>query len=49
MSQEGSEHLISAHWQYLQRDMAFKRLVGFYEFELAVVDRINNTSKWYCP
>jgi hypothetical protein len=43
MSQEGSERLMSA--RYLQSDMAFKRVVGFYEFELAAVDRINNTSK----
>ena len=42
MTQEGSERLLGA--QYLQSDMAFKRIVGFYEFELAAVDRISNTS-----
>ena len=42
MTQEGSKRLLGA--QYLQSDMAFKRIVGFYEFELAAVDRISNTS-----
>ena len=43
MTQEGSKHLLNA--QYLQSDMAFKRIMGFYEFELAAVDRISNTSR----
>jgi hypothetical protein len=43
MTQEASERLLAA--QYLQSDMAFKRIVGFYEFELAAVDRISNTSR----
>jgi hypothetical protein len=43
MTQEGSKRLLGA--QYLQSDMAFKRIVGFYEFELAAVDRISNTSR----
>jgi len=43
MTREGSERLLGA--QYLQSDMAFKRIVGFYEFELAAVDRISNTSR----
>jgi hypothetical protein len=42
MTQEGSKRLLGA--QYLQSDMAFKRIVGFYEFELAAIDRISNTS-----
>lgn len=46
MTQEGSKRLLSA--QYLQSDMAFKRVVGFYEFELAAVDRISNTSMRLC-
>jgi hypothetical protein len=43
MTQEGSRRLLGA--QYLQSDIAFKRIVGFYEFELAAVDRISNTSR----
>lgn len=43
MTEEGSKRLLGA--QYLQSDMAFKRVVGFYEFELAAVDRISNTSR----
>ena len=43
MTQEGSKRLLDT--QYLQSDMAFKRIVGFYEFELAAVDRISNTSR----
>ena len=44
MTQEGSKRLLGA--QYLQSDMAFKRIVGFYKFELAAVDRISNTSRY---
>lgn len=43
MTPEGSRRLLQA--QYLQSDMAFKRVVGFHEFELATFDRISNTSK----
>ena len=43
MTREGSQRLLQA--QYLQSDMAFKRVVGFHEFELAAIDRISNTSK----
>ena len=43
MTREGSQRLLQA--QYLQSDMAFKRVVGFHEFELATIDRISNTSK----
>lgn len=46
MTPEGSKHLLCA--QYLQSDMAFKRIVGFFEFEMAAVDRISNTSKSLC-
>ena len=42
MSRAGSERLLRA--QYLQSDVAFKRIVGFYEFELACIDRDANTS-----
>lgn len=43
MSKEGSERLVNA--QYPQSDIAFKRVAGYYEFELASVDRDANTSK----
>jgi len=46
MTREGSQRLLQA--QYLQSDMAFKRVVGFHEFELATIDRISNTSKPIC-
>lgn len=42
MTSEGSRRLLNT--QYIQSDMAFKRVVGYYEFELAAVDRISNTS-----
>lgn len=42
MSKEGSERLAQA--QYIQSDIAFQRVVGFDEFEMACVDRVNNTS-----
>jgi hypothetical protein len=42
MSEEGSKRLLRA--QYVQSDIAFKRVVGFYEFELAAMDRDANTS-----
>lgn len=43
MTCEGSQHLLSA--QYVQSDMAFKRVVGYYEFELASIDHTHNASK----
>jgi len=42
MTCEGSQCLLNA--QYVQSDMAFKRIVGYYEFELASFDCINNAS-----
>ena len=42
MTSEGSWRLLNA--QYIQSDMAFKHVVGYYEFELAAVDQISNTS-----
>ncbi|KAJ8090954.1 hypothetical protein PM082_024878 [Marasmius tenuissimus] len=46
MTPEGSRRLGSA--QYLQSDIAFKRVVGYYEFELAALDRASNTSVTFC-
>jgi len=43
MSCEGSQRLLQA--QYLQSDMAFKRVVGFHEFKFAAIGRISSTSK----
>lgn len=43
MTEEGSRRLLNA--QYLQIDTSFKRIVGFYEFEVACVDRNANTSE----
>ena len=42
MANEGSWRLREA--QYIQSDMAFKCVVGFFEFEMATIDHINNTS-----
>lgn len=42
MSMEGSQRLACA--QYIQSDIGFKRIVDYYEFEMACVDRLNNTS-----
>ena len=49
MTNEGSWRLREA--QYIQSDMAFKRVVDYFEFEMATVDRINNTSMFcdFCP
>lgn len=47
MSKSGSQRLLRA--QYLQSDIGFKRVVGFYEFELAAMDRDANTSKFDSP
>ena len=43
MSREGSERLLNA--QYLSSDISFKRINDFYEFEIACIDRISNTSE----
>ncbi|KAJ6456200.1 hypothetical protein C8R45DRAFT_1056526 [Mycena sanguinolenta] len=42
MSPEGSRRLHGA--QYLQSDIAFRRIVGFLEFKLACIDRDANTT-----
>jgi hypothetical protein len=42
MSAEGSRRLLKT--QYVQSDIGFKRVVGFYEFELAGMDRDANIS-----
>jgi hypothetical protein len=42
MSPEGSRRLRRV--QYLQSDIGFKRVVDFYEFEVAGMDRDANTS-----
>lgn len=47
MSKEGSQRLLKA--QYVQSDIGFKRVVGFYEFELAGMDRDANTSNPFFP
>ncbi|KAG6819960.1 hypothetical protein H0H93_007040 [Arthromyces matolae] len=41
-----SHRLLQA--QYLQCDIGFKRVQGFQEFELASMDRVNNTSITFC-
>ncbi|KAF9059684.1 hypothetical protein BDP27DRAFT_1497038 [Rhodocollybia butyracea] len=46
MTVAASSRLIEA--QYLQSDIAFKRVVGFYEFEIASVDQSSNTSITFC-
>lgn len=43
MLKEQSRHLLEA--QYLQSDIAFKRVVGYYEFELGGWDTASRTSK----
>jgi hypothetical protein len=43
MSREGSERLLKA--QYLSSDISFKRVNDFYEFEIACIDRISNSSE----
>lgn len=45
MMRESSIRLQRA--QYLQCDTAYKRIVGFYEFEMACMDRDANTSEFY--
>ncbi|KIK52752.1 hypothetical protein GYMLUDRAFT_1028506 [Collybiopsis luxurians FD-317 M1] len=46
MTTDASWRLVRA--QYLQSDIGFKRVVGFYEFELASVDMYTNTSITFC-
>ncbi|GLB33432.1 hypothetical protein LshimejAT787_0103900 [Lyophyllum shimeji] len=46
MTKEGSRRLLNV--QYPQSDIGFKRVVGFYEFELACWDRIRNMSVVFC-
>ncbi|KAK6981751.1 hypothetical protein R3P38DRAFT_2578154, partial [Favolaschia claudopus] len=47
MAVEASERLLSAG-RYLHSDIAFRRIVGFLEFELACLDRDANTSLIFC-
>ncbi|KAF8078916.1 hypothetical protein FPV67DRAFT_1690345 [Lyophyllum atratum] len=46
MTKEASRRLQDT--QYVQSDIGFKRVVGFYEFELACFDRIRNMSVVFC-
>ncbi|KAE9409612.1 hypothetical protein BT96DRAFT_984669 [Gymnopus androsaceus JB14] len=46
MTSAASKRLVDA--QYLQSDIGFKRIVGFYEFEIASLDRHSNTSFTFC-
>ncbi|KAJ4463608.1 hypothetical protein C8R41DRAFT_872387 [Lentinula lateritia] len=46
MTSEASHCFVKA--QYLQSDIGFKRIVGFYEFEVASVDKYSNTSVTFC-
>ncbi|KAJ3804094.1 hypothetical protein F5876DRAFT_70917 [Lentinula aff. lateritia] len=46
MTPEASARFIKA--QHLQSDIAFKRVIGYYEFEAASVDPDCNTSITYC-
>ncbi|KAJ4492439.1 hypothetical protein C8R41DRAFT_765202 [Lentinula lateritia] len=46
MTLEGSRRFIKT--QYLQSDIGFKRIVGFYEFEIASIDKYSNTSITFC-
>lgn len=43
MTPQASQRFVMA--QHLQSDIAFKRVVGFYEFEIASIDSISNTGK----
>lgn len=42
MTSSACKRLVEA--QHLQSDIGFKRIVGFYEFEIASVERSSNTS-----
>ncbi|KAJ3834076.1 hypothetical protein F5878DRAFT_697457 [Lentinula raphanica] len=46
MTSLASQRFIKA--SYLQSDIAFKRIVGFYEFEIAALDRNSNTNFTFC-
>ncbi|KAJ7513143.1 hypothetical protein B0H11DRAFT_2303387 [Mycena galericulata] len=46
MGREGSERLLQT--PYLQSDIGFKRVLGFYEFELAGWDRDAHTTVVFC-
>ncbi|KAJ7442069.1 hypothetical protein B0H11DRAFT_1749418 [Mycena galericulata] len=46
MGWEGSDRLLRC--QYVQSDIGFKRVVGFYEFKLAGMERDANTSIVFC-
>ncbi|KAJ3840861.1 hypothetical protein F5878DRAFT_532801 [Lentinula raphanica] len=46
MTSAASKQFVAS--QYLQSDIAFKRIVGFYEFEIATVDEELNTSFTLC-
>ncbi|KAF7327931.1 hypothetical protein MKEN_00373200 [Mycena kentingensis (nom. inval.)] len=46
MSRDGSRRLGKA--AYIQSDIGHQRIVGFYEFELAAMDRVANTSVVFC-
>ncbi|KAJ7763443.1 hypothetical protein B0H16DRAFT_1718672 [Mycena metata] len=47
MYPKGSSRLLKSG-QYLQSDIAFKRIVGYLEFELATMDRDSNFSVIFC-
>ncbi|KAJ3849802.1 hypothetical protein EV368DRAFT_46593 [Lentinula lateritia] len=46
MSKTSGRRFLEA--QYLQSDIAFKRIIGFYEFEVAYLDEFTNTSVTLC-
>ncbi|KAJ4463942.1 hypothetical protein C8R41DRAFT_898717 [Lentinula lateritia] len=46
MTLEASRRFVKT--QYLQSDIGFKRIMGFYEFEVASIDRYSNTSITLC-
>ncbi|KAJ3851308.1 hypothetical protein EV368DRAFT_3183, partial [Lentinula lateritia] len=46
MSKTSGHRFLEA--QYLQSDIAFKRIIGFYEFEVAYLDQFTNTSVTLC-
>ncbi|KAE9384455.1 hypothetical protein BT96DRAFT_950559 [Gymnopus androsaceus JB14] len=46
MTSSASKRLVEA--QHLQSDIGFKRIVGFYESEIASVERYSNTSITFC-
>jgi hypothetical protein len=46
MTPEASRQLISSR-RYLQSDIAFRRITGFKEFEVAGMERDANTSEFF--